>query len=143
MPFLSQLWAFLKELWPHVWPSIKEFFRSLWNNPISRRKLLENSFKNIIIIGLVVGIYYSTDNNVKLSKENVVLLMRLETMMQEKLELENSCAREAPKQQEYNALEQRIKTANQKILDLEQKLELCTLDKADSVNRRLRELNRR
>lgn len=140
---LKDIWPLVRELGPKVWSTLREVFLARWSDPLKRWALTGDIIKTILIAILGGLLYYSVQGNVELVAQNQVLSERIELMLDEKLKLEGTCAVNAPKQQEYKALEDRLRAVNSELFDVKEQLELCTTDKVDSVNRRLRELTRK
>lgn len=143
---MDSFFSFLKALL-EASPNVIAFFRETatgwFRHPHFRNRFMGAMGRYFVIALLIVALWYTITINLELAENNGVLNERLTVLLNEKLTLEGTCAIEAPKQQEYAALERRLASAHELIRNQKEMLDLCTTNQADSVNRRLRDIGRK
>lgn len=130
----------LLEAFPNVLAFLKETVTGWFKHPHFRNRFTAVVGRYSLILALVGGLWYTINVNLKMAETNGILNEKISVLLKEKMTLEGTCAIEAPKQQEYAALERRLAVAHDTIRSQKEMLELCTTNQADAVNRRLREL---
>lgn len=143
---MDSFFSFLKALLeasPNVIAFFKETATGWFRHPHFRNRIMRTFGRYSLIVLLIGALWYTVTLNLELAENNGVLNERLTVLLNEKLNLEQTCAREAPRQQEYAALERRLQTAHETIRNQKEMLDLCTTNQADSVNRRLRDIGRK
>lgn len=143
---MDSFFSFLKallEAFPNIVAFFKETVTGWFRHPHFRNRFMGTMGRYSVIVLLIAALWYTITINLELAENNGVLNERLTVLLNEKLALEETCAREAPKQQEYAALERRLALAHETIRNQKEMLDLCTTNQADSVNRRLRDIGRK